>query len=266
MIRLMLFFYHFMKIKRTIVLFIIFAACVAATQAQSVSQPNSLDMENLVGKVKRIEEQTAEMKLKNGKLVEGSRSPSRTVAFDKEGRMIYRWWKIGELPPTETKFSYEKDNKRIERTLRNNPLADFTKGPRESIGQSIFRYVASENALYRDVYPGEQANVNEPPRFAAQTQKYKYIFGDNNRLLETVDYTMDDGKESTRDKNIYATERLPIQRVLITRGSPLKETIKYTYTLDEQDNWTKRVSEDTLADKNGTTIFRVEYRKITYYK
>lgn len=267
MIRLMLFFFYFMKIKRTNFLLIIFAACIAITQAQTISQPpNSLDMESLIGKVKKIEEQTAEMKLKNGKLVEGWRAPSRTILFDKEGRMTYRWQKIDGVPPSETKFSYEKDNKRIERTLRDDPFADPTKSPGERVGQSIFRYVASENALYRDVYPGEQLYADKPPRFFAQSQKYKYIFGDNNRLLETVDYFIDTGTEATHDKYIFGDERLPIQRVLTTKGYPYKETIKYTYTLDEQGNWTKRISEDTLADKNGTVIYRVEYRKITYYK
>lgn len=255
-----------MKIKRTIFLFTILAVWVAAISAQTVSQPNSLDMENLVGKVKRIDEQTAEMRLQNGVLKEVARTPSRIVAFDKKGRMIYRWLKIEELPTFETKFSYEKDGQRIERTLRNNLPSELTKNLTESIGKSVFHYVTSEHALYRDVYPGEQANVNEPPRFNAQTQKYKYIFGDDNRLLETIDYFSDNGEEATHDKNIYKDKRLPIQCVLITKGIPFKETIKYNYTLDEQGNWTKRVSEDTLADKNGTTISRVEYRKITYYK
>jgi hypothetical protein len=257
-----------MKIKRTIFLFfIIFGFCFAPAQAQAISQqPHSLDLENLVGKVKRIDEKIAEMKLKNGKLVEGWRSPSRTILFDKEGRMTYRWQKIDGVPPSETKFSYERDGRRIERTLRDEPFADQKNSPSERVGQSIFRYVASENALYHDVYPGEQLYADKPPRFFAQSQKYKYIFGDDNRLLETVDYFINTGEEATHDKNIYGEERLPIQRVLTTKGMPFKETIKYTYTLDDQGNWTKRISEDSLGDKNGTVIFRVEYRKISYYK
>lgn len=224
------------------------------------AQPTSLNMESLVGKVKRIDEEIAEMKLKKGVLKEGSSVRSRTIIFDKKGQMTYRWWKIeGITSATETFFSYEKDNNRIQRTLVIDPFADSSKAPNERLSRQILRFEVSENALYEDIY------IGKPPEFGIQTQKNKYIFGSDNLLLERIDYTTE-GVEVSNYKYVYGTERLPLEQDFSAKGSKLKQTLKFTYTLDAQGNWTKRVTENTPALKDAKPSVYVEYRKIEYYK
>jgi len=247
-----------MKLKCAFLLLLI--VVVLNFTKTSSAQPNSLTLEGLVGKVKRIDEETSEMKLKKGVLKEGSRVRSRTIIFDKDGRMTYRWWKIKVITSaTETYYSYEKDNKRLQRTQVIDPFADSSKKPSERFSQHVFRYDASENALYEDVYIGKQ------PDFDILTQKYKYIFGTDNRLLERVDFTTR-GVAMSSDKYIYGMERLPIERDLIVKGNPLQQTLKYTYTLDAQGNWIKRITENTPAIKDAAPSIEVEYRKISYYQ
>jgi hypothetical protein len=228
------------------------------------AQPNDLNMESLAGKVKRIDEDTAVMKEKNGVLVEGSRNRTRSIIFDKQGRMTYEWIRIKDLDPKETNYTYEKNGRRTSRQVVIRPFADKDKPPFEQYSLSIVTFDKDQNILFRDVFIGNIADRN-PTDMKIPTQKYQYIFDKDYRLLASVMLTLE-GQEGSRDSYIYESGRLPVQRRLSMAGNPRLQVIKYTYKLDTRGNWIKRTEENTWADAKATKEWKVTYRQVTYYK
>jgi hypothetical protein len=92
----------------------------------------------------------------------------------------------------------------------------------------------------------------------------KYRFDTSSRVIEVIVYSSK-GNAFIRDVYIYEADHNPTERRLFAAGLPAPEIIKYTYTLDSQGNWIKRVAENTLADKDRTLRIEFTYRKISYY-
>lgn len=221
----------------------------------SADPPNDVNIEGLTGKVKRFEEEFSDMQLRDGVLKETSRHHLRTLIFDKQGRRTYE--QSGDVNSFEKYYSYEKE-KCFVRTV--NTRLDFSSGkPSESFSLHVFNYVAGENSVYREVF------IGRPPAFDTKTQKYKYVFDSNNRLLEELMYSAAD-VPVVRRKYVYTDQSLPTEaQISLVRGSR-PQTFKYTYVVDAQGNWTKRTEEITLADAGSTKRVKVTYRKIEYYK
>lgn len=70
---------------------------------------------------------------------------------------------------------------------------------------------------------------------------------------------------AVRDLYTYEADHNPTERRLFGAGNPIPQIIKYTYTLDSQGNWIRRVAENTLGNKDRTQRIEVTYRKIEYY-
>ena len=87
---------------------------------QTQVQPTDINIEGLSGKVKRIDDETATLEMKNGTLSAVNRRRTRTAIFDKQGRLIYEWIKISNLPPFEHNYYYDKKGNRHRRTARIN--------------------------------------------------------------------------------------------------------------------------------------------------
>jgi hypothetical protein len=239
-------------------LFLLLSPCIFA-------QPNDLNRESLAGRVKRIDEDEAVMKEKNGVWTEGTRNRRRTVIFDKQGRITYEWAKIRDLDPGEAYFDYEKDGRRIS---RRRVLATFPPGDKplpERYGLSVFSFDKDKNILSEDVFIGDMHDRQIPSEMNIPTQKYKYFFDKDLRLLARVMLTLK-GEEASRDTYVYGSQRLFTERRLSLFGNPRQQVIKYTYELDDQGNWTKQTEVNTLADAAGTTKTVVTYRKLSYYK
>lgn len=228
------------------------------------AQPNDLNMEGLSGRVKSIDEDTALMKEKDGVMVEGTRNRTQSLIFDKQGRMTYEWIKIKNLDPRATYYTYEKNGRRISRQIVIKPFANKTEEPFEQYSLSVITFDKKTRTLSRDVFVGHMVD-RKPVDLNIPTQKYKYIFDEDGRLLAKVMLTLQ-GEEGTRDTYIYKSERLPAERRLSMAGTLRMQVIKYTYELDAQGNWVKRTEENTWADAKATKEWKVSYRKITYYK
>jgi hypothetical protein len=226
-------------------------------------QPSDLDMEGLSGKVKRIVEEIAPVKMKNGALKEGSRRRSREVIFDKQGRVTYRWIQILDFDANESNYSYDK-NKRINRTKVIKPFAKPGEPEIMMLSSDIFRYDPAENAIYEDVYAPGMTDSKIMTDSRIITQKYKFIFDRDNRLSERIMLTTN-GKVVSTDKYIYGEQKLPTERRLSLLGNPRLQIIKYSYELDAQGNWIKRTAEKMMANAAADKETEVTYRKISYY-
>lgn len=243
----------------TIILVIKLSNPCATAVAQSMSQPTDRNLEGLVGQVKSIDEEEAEIKMKGGKQSEGSRHRSRTVIYDRQGRMTHRWVSISGSDSSDQSFSYSKNNIRHRRYSNYDPASNnigTTGAERRSV--SVFRFDATENALYEDVYVGDD------PTAKALTQRYKSRFDASGRVIEKIGYTIQ-GVAVTRNVYTYEVDNNPREERLVTTGIPNPQIVKYTYVLDSQGNWIKRIAENTLADSARTQRIEVTYRKISYY-
>lgn len=229
---------------------------VAAAQQR---QPTDRDLEGLVGPVKRVEEEEAEGREEAGRLVERGRHPTRSVTFDKQGRMVAR--RATGLGPEarEQTFFYEKQ-KRYTRYSLTLPVPPVMSKPRtfERLSVAVIRYDEAERALHVEVYR------DEDPTPRALTQKYRYVFDAEGRLAESVLYTPG-GRPGLRAVYTYGAGRHPEGARHYAASDPAPEVTRYTYTLDARGNWTKRVADTTLADGKGTRRIRVTYRHLGYH-
>ena len=96
------------------------------------------------------------------------------------------------------------------------------------------------------------------------TQRYKSRFDASGRVIEKIGYTIQ-GVAVTRNVYTYEVDNNPREERLVTTGIPNPQIVKYTYVLDSQGNWIKRIAENTLADSARTQRIEVTYRKISYY-
>ncbi|HEY0427558.1 MAG TPA: hypothetical protein VGC76_07105 [Pyrinomonadaceae bacterium] len=245
-----------MRIKAFLYIFVVTVLLAASALA---AVPTDLNKEFLTGKVKSIDEDTATMKLKKGVLVEDSRYRSRSISFDRQGRMTYKWQKIDKLSPNEYFYTYEGDDKRFTRSVFINLFGVDAKKNPDRISLTILRYDADKNEIFEDVYAERESYVD------ALTQKYTYTFDKENRLVEDI-LAGSNGIPAFLTRYVYGTERLPTERRGYIVGNPIPAISKYVYELDSTGNWTKQTAETTLAKKDAEATTVITYRKISYYK
>jgi hypothetical protein len=231
------------------------------------AQPGDLSVQGLKGRVKRIDEDMAVVKEKDGVRSESGKQRSRTLTFDDKGRMEYEWVRVADLTPSEHYYSYLKDNRRLERIIVQDPFANSSRSPHESYSLCIYRFEAAENAIYYDYYTSNGSNKNSPvAELDTATAKYKYIFDPENRLL-TRFLMSSKGEVVSTDNYLYDPKaQSPFQRVLYLLGNSRPQIIDYTYELDLQGNWIKETALKTMANAEQTKETTVKYRKISYYK
>src|SRR5215472_9234120 len=82
------------RVSIKVLLLFFFFSPYAKTFGQSIGQPTDRDLEGLIGQVKSISEDVADIKIKSGNLAEGSRRPFQVVNYDRKGRMTRRWLSI----------------------------------------------------------------------------------------------------------------------------------------------------------------------------
>lgn len=224
----------------------------------SFAQPTARDFDGIVGAVKHVEEEVAEMKMKDGQLIESSRRRYRSTDYDKQGRMTRNWISVTVNGSKEEHFSYDKQGNASVRSEIFSPSISDKPFP-SSAFLNTFKFDESENTLTKEVY------VGNTPSPRTLTQKYKYQFDTNNRLVETIAYTVQ-GSIAIKDVYEYGVGRFPTERRLYLTGNPTPQVIKYNYILDEQGNWIKRIEDNTLANQDRTQLTKITYRKISYFK
>lgn len=216
-----------------------------------------LRIEGLNGRVKRVDEDKAEIEFENGVAKEKRRMRHRTMVFDKKGRKTYEWIKISKMDPFEHFYSYKND-KRFRRTVR--PGTQLGLNPTESFSYTILSFDKENNTLREKVFPGHE---HEKQR---QTQGYVFRFDESGCLIETMMLSNAD-KPFLKKDYIYTTGCLLDEiRIgpLSTNGTT--QSIKYTYEIGENGNWKKQTIMNTFADANATTKHEVIYRSIEYYR
>jgi hypothetical protein len=227
---------------------------------QNQFQPADINIEGLRGKVKRIDDETATLVMKNGIDSEVNRRRTRTAIFDKQGRLTYEWIKISNLPPFEHSYYYDKKGNRHRETIR---IIEYGTEPNKfstkQMSLSVFRFDSSKNILFQDEYRGAEINADY------LRQKYQYTFDKSGRIIEQLVFDAK-GKEVFKDVYIYGTEQLPAEKHLSMAENPVGQIFKYKYILDPQGNWTKQIAENTILKKADESKTEVTYRKISYYK
>lgn len=252
----------FKLITNLLTLFFLFCSSVAAQSGATFGDgaPTDFDVERLTGKVKKIDEETAKVKIKNGVSKEESPTRSRLVSFDKNGLKNYEWIKFDESPPYERYYTYEKGI-RLLRTVTSGFSVGSDKQT-ESFSVAVLLFNSNELSLLETIFSGRN------PEFkAALRQQNKFLFDRQKRLIGEISYDVTTGKPLILNKFIFGEARLPVERQIGSAGvNRYVESIKYTYLLDEQGNWTKQIAEDTPATANPAKEIKITYRKISYYK
>lgn len=242
---------------------VLIAQCLFTLPAlaqQTQSQPTDINIEGLKGKVKRIDDETANLVIKNGVATEVNRRRTRTVIFDKQGRLTYEWMKISNLTPFEHKYYYDKKGNRHRSTIRINEFGtESNRSVKEQLSLSVFNFDSSNNIISQDEYRGDDINKDY------LRQKYQYIFDKSGRIIERLVFDTNGG-EVFKDVYVYGTEQLPTEKQLAMAGNPPGQIFKYKYTLDSQGNWTKQIAEITILKKADEPKTEVTYRKISYYR
>jgi hypothetical protein len=247
-----------MKFKQFIFILLL-ALTTQALSAQTVNRPTDRSLEGLAGSVKRIDEHEAEIKIDGNLRKEGSKRFTRTLIFDRDGRISSGQTSLDNFDTTNFSYTYDKDGGRHIRSTRNDLKSPTSSASRVRLSLHHFTYEQKDNTLSQIVYAGDK------PLPENLTQKYLYRFDTVNRILEKDMLTVA-GEMVARDLYIYSDDQNPVERRLQAFGMTRSQIIKYSYdSLDAQGNWTKRTEENTLADENRTTRIRVTYRKITYY-
>lgn len=222
--------------------------------------PTDLDLERLNGKVKKIDEEIARVKIKNGVSREDSPSRSRSVAFDKNGLKTYEWIKFAEAMPYERYYEYE-NGRRLTRTVSTGFSVGSDK-QLESFSVAALLFNVGELSLLEAVFSGRNPEIK-----SALRQQNKFLFDRRKRLVGEISYDVTTGKPLILTKYIFGEERLPVERQI---GSAYVnryvQSIRYSYVLDEEGNWTKQSAENFPAVANPVKETTITYRKISYYK
>ena len=228
--------------------------------------PTDRQIDDLIGPVRSVEEERAELKTDGAKTREVSRRLTRAVNYDRSGRMTHRSDYISPLRSTTMTFHHET-SKDGESVFRKN---------HDSL--TVLKFDTANNVLDERRYLGDQ------PKLQAMTQRYEHFFDPGGRLIEIRTWGFLDEKAAEvlrRSQNL--PRNTPVTLVLVrttftydsgphpTERNNVdffgnKTSVRYTYTLDTLGNWIKRVEEVTLLRPAGKTErTEVTYRNIRYY-
>src|SRR5262245_28123717 len=143
--------------KKIILIISICLFTIPGLAQQTQFKPADINIEGLSGKVKRIDEETAAVKMKDGVPAEVNRRRTRSVIFDKDGRLTYEWTQIEKLAPFEQNYYYDKKGNRHRRTSREDLFsAEPSKIGKEQLTVGVFSFDPAGNALFETIYRGDE--------------------------------------------------------------------------------------------------------------
>jgi len=235
--------------------------CILAFCTPLFGQPSSVNIEGMSGPVKRVYQKQTTTTEKNGKEKEDFSGISESFVFDKQGRLTYETFDLGDSS-TEKHYSYEKDGVRKCVSQRTQAFNKSGQEPRPDVYATVFKYDAAENSISEDTYTSRLTTdpVVEVNRLG---QRYKYFFDNQNRLIRKI-VLSEQGNEVNTYEYSYTSNGLP-SSLLLTQHGRLLELIKYTYELDSKGNWTKRTGQISTSMVRTPPKAEVAYRKISYY-
>ncbi|HEX6126986.1 MAG TPA: hypothetical protein VFZ23_16555 [Pyrinomonadaceae bacterium] len=246
---------------RTVKPFLILFFVVVLLTVSAEAQPSELNTHDLIGKVKRVDERTVDVRIVDGVRKEEKGKFVSSMVFDEKGRLTFESIE-GEVI-TERRHSHSKDG--VRRTISDSkrPFEKPDAYKRPSVSATRFTYDAGDNSISEDRLTGRDFgdSVIELDQYG---QRIKYYFDVSNRLLKQVIMGPNKSEVMTYEY-FYRTSGPPTEVVISNKGRAL-QFIKYKYVLDEAGNWTKRESESKPVNPSHQTTFDVVYRKITYYK
>jgi hypothetical protein len=225
------------------------------------AQPTHVDIEGLFGKVKRVDERSADIEVVDGVRKEKKELTEFSKVFDEKGRLTYEVVTGENI--VERRHTYSKDG--IRRTVGEDkrPFEKPNPYKRPSLSAARFIYDEKENSISEDIITGRDFGdpVVELTEFG---QRYKYFFDSANRLTKKV--VMEPNlKVVMTYEYFYRAPGPPTDVVISSRGRAI-QFIKYKYVLDADGNWTRRESEARSTNPNHPVRFDVMYRKIAYHR
>jgi len=245
---------------RTIVLVVILLGFYGTIMAQ---QPNDVSMNELIGKVKRVDERSATVIQKNGKQKEEKSGLEKSLIFDEKGRLTLKIFT--GLNTSETRYSYEKNGIRKAITDRTEPFEKHGAIKIPGYSASRFTFNETENSILEETFYGK---IQTGPilELAGRSHQYKYFFDKTNRLVKK-EYLSPEGDNEITTKEFFHRENTPTPTdVIISSKGDVLQFIKCTYEIDDNGNWTKRIEIKKPIDPKNPTVTEVTYRKISYYR
>jgi hypothetical protein len=212
----------------------------------SVAQKKKTDLEHvgLKGKVKAVKVEEAKLSNKAGKPVEGKRVQLETMNYGENG-MLVKSVRIDAGARGDYFYSYDSSGNRLE-LIRNAVTQSRVK--------TEFKYDANGNRI-EEVQTADDGLVG----------KTTYVYDSKERCTEKRLFNKQ-GMFARRTYT-YSTDDNPTEEAEYDPRGGLVGKQSYSYELDPNGNWTKRIT-SREAMSNGKPVSdpaEVTYRTITYF-
>jgi hypothetical protein len=242
-------------------------SCILLFTAGVCAQSKQTDreFEGFKGGVKTVLTETADAKMKSGKLIETKRRNHKYMTFRQDDGSCSAYklfhWETGELFETNTYIQVDGDKASVIKMGTGGIISEAPSGgpikpsdPRydykykykyddrgriteeamwHSNGDLWLRYVYQySNGERRELVYDEKGDLN---------QKYTYILDGKGNVSEMMAYDTDSDKISGKEKYEYLQ-------------------------FDPQRNWTKRIEYEADNENDKYKIREVKYRTLTYYR
>jgi len=212
----------------------------------SVGQQKKTDLEHggLKGKIKTVKVEEAKLSNKSGKSVEGKKVQLETTTYGENG-MLVKSVRVDAGARGDYFYSYEANGNRLE-LIRNAVTQSRVK--------TEFKYDGNGSRV-EEVQTGDEGLV----------AKTTYVYDSKGRCTEKRLFNKQ-GRFARRTY-AYKNDDNPTEEAEFDPKGGLVGKQSYSYELDSNGNWTKRITSRDMVS-NGKQVSEpaeVTYRTITYF-
>ena len=266
---------------------VLYLSLILLTSAFAQNRNSDRQHDGLLGTVRSVRVESAELAKKSGKLVERRRVLNSTVTYDESGNILEDVIYDADGNPSQRRVYSPSANG--SRNVTEQIMGGFitTKEPPKEVtsrkgGQPSAvkaddqiwnqQSVSLSKNVYKYKYDDRGNRVEEGwySEQGALLYRIVYIYGDKGNITEETHYNRDslNRKITYIYLNGNVIEEVRESRVESSGGSYIdKQSYKYSYEYDTTGNWIKRTVLSVGSKKGKVTYepYSVDYRVITYY-
>jgi hypothetical protein len=242
---------------------------VALSSGPTLAQKPKSDREDegLIGKIKVVINETADLSNEAGKFAEGRRKLSTNETYDVDGNLIEQIFYdyMGNLRETR-KYGYIDGDRASKHELTRHEYdpppavppstATAKKWDTRYDWKYKYKYAANGNRIEKAIYNGDGSLwIRDVTKFDI-----------NDNKIEWARYSAD-GSLNFSSKSKYDEKKNKIEETYFNADDSVSSRYSYTYEFDQEGNWIKQLRSKWVT-KEGRSYFEVDkvmYRKITYY-
>lgn len=223
---------------------------------------------NLLGAVRIVHLEAAELSVEPGGRIEGPRVPSRTVIYNGDGNIVKEAvYSVDGNPSQVTFIRYNVGGRRKEEAcykadggLVSRTDYEYDEEGRETGATRLLTHGLVTRLKGVPAYDGRGHKIEESWHYEDGSPHHKYVFtyGDDGGLAEQAVYTYaDDGALEEKRVSIYGEAGHVREVVSLNADGQVLEG-KYTYDYDERGNETEAVSYTPDGSPFRKSVFSYE--------